>query len=1167
MTTVAAANAGLSAAAIDTKNDVIPASRLSVWCDRLIEAGWLAAVIVVPLFFNIYSSRVFEPDKLTTLRSIALFMAAVWLVKWIEELRNPNRDRSVTWRTPLVLPTLITIVVYMVSTALSVAPRTSLLGSYQRLQGTYTTLSYIVIFLMIVQGMRTRAQVDRLITLIIINSLPIAMYGVLQRLELDPLPWGGDTRERVAGNMGNSIFIAAYLVMTFFLTLYRIADSFTAIFQSNEPKWSDVGRAACYILITLFNAIVVLILAGSRGPQLGWIGGLLFFTLLLVQLIRRRKVRFALTVGMVGIGILGAAFLYFLNVTRNDPAYAVLRQFPLFQRLGTVLTTSEGTNAVRVLIWDGAAELVIPHTPIQKPDGSPDAFNAIRPLIGYGPESMYVAYNRFYPPALANFEARNASPDRSHNETWDSLVITGAAGFVAYMFLFGSVLFYGFSWIGLIASRFERVLFVVTWIGGAAALGGIAIGTGNTNLFGVAVGAGVSFGLAIFLFISAIINARRGDDETPHTSLSLRDQMLLIAIVSTVIAHFVEIHTGIAIASTRTHFWVLIGVLVVVGAGLLQTSNVKRQTAEMTDPATETDKTATTNRQPQIANPKPQPGGTRRQRRATAQAAASTRQVTVHSTTLPVWFSAVSTYGAMLGLILGIMAFNFTNNSDRITVPAQVFLNALTVVKSQPSLGVLGMFLITLLVGTLIIILELRRTDELKTAEHTVAAGALIAGIALMIWVAFGTFVAGRLVDFITSQQGTVAGILSIADQLAAFPAYVYVLIGIVMISCAFLLRGESTTRPVKSMSSGGMAVLFAGAIIVPLGITFSNLQPIAADIVYKQASPWDQQGARELIQGTGIQGFDLAIEHYRKAIDLARNEDFYYLWLGRALLEKAKVTPNTATTRAIADDASFNRVIDNGPTNWNRPNGSDLLPSAQLSKEDLFTAARIILEEARVINPLNTDHSANLARMWRQMADITADPAVQRTRYESSAREYNTATSLSPNNAQLWNEWGSLLLSPSFRDMDQAWQKLERSLTLDRKFSQTYLLRASWNMEQAAAIDRTKDEATWRKYINAAQKELKDAVAIDPNAIQALQELTRIALQLNDLQEAISTTQAMIKINPGDWNSLKNLAVLYSDTKQLDLAKEYAQRALAVAPAEQQAVLQGFIQQLEQPR
>ena len=45
------------------------------------EAAWLAAVMLVPLFFNIYSSRIFEPDKLTLLRSLALVILAAWLVK------------------------------------------------------------------------------------------------------------------------------------------------------------------------------------------------------------------------------------------------------------------------------------------------------------------------------------------------------------------------------------------------------------------------------------------------------------------------------------------------------------------------------------------------------------------------------------------------------------------------------------------------------------------------------------------------------------------------------------------------------------------------------------------------------------------------------------------------------------------------------------------------------------------------------------------------------------------------------------------------------------------------------------------------------------------------------------------------------------------------------
>ena len=73
-------------------------------------------------------------------------------------------------------------------------------------------------------------------------------------------------------------------------------------------------------------------------------------------------------------------------------------------------------------------------------------------------------------PSLANVEARNASPDRSHNETWDSLVITGVVGFLAYMLLFGSVFYFGFLWIGLDYHRdLNNCCSLVLWIVGAAA--------------------------------------------------------------------------------------------------------------------------------------------------------------------------------------------------------------------------------------------------------------------------------------------------------------------------------------------------------------------------------------------------------------------------------------------------------------------------------------------------------------------------------------------------------------------------------------------------------------------------------------------------------------------------------------------------------------------------
>ena len=44
-------------------------SKLSRYCEGLIEAAWLAAVIVIPLFFNVVSSRIFEPDKISKLEA------------------------------------------------------------------------------------------------------------------------------------------------------------------------------------------------------------------------------------------------------------------------------------------------------------------------------------------------------------------------------------------------------------------------------------------------------------------------------------------------------------------------------------------------------------------------------------------------------------------------------------------------------------------------------------------------------------------------------------------------------------------------------------------------------------------------------------------------------------------------------------------------------------------------------------------------------------------------------------------------------------------------------------------------------------------------------------------------------------------------------------------
>lgn len=1149
----------------------VAASRFSLWCDRLIEVGWLAALIVAPLLFNIYSSRVFEPDKITTVRSIALVMAAIWLVKWVEERRNRSADGPrITWRTPLILPTMIMVIVYMISTALSVGPRTSLLGSYQRLQGTYTTFSYIIIFMLMVQTMRTRTQFNRAVNLWIINSLPIAIYGMIQRAGLDPLPWGGDVVERVAGNMGNAIFIAAYLIMTFFLTLGKIAEVFVTVLKSEESNIADVVRAAAYIIIAIINAFVVLVLAGSRGPQLGWLTGVFFMAVLFMQLLRNRKTRLITTSATIGVSMLGLVMLIALNVSTSS-MFEGLRQLPVLNRLSTAFDTTGGTNLVRVLIWEGNVNLMQPHAPIQFPDGTDDAFNAIRPLVGYGPEGMYVSYNRFYPPALANIEARNASPDRSHNETWDSLVITGIFGFLAYMFLFGSFFYYGFKWIGLIISSLERTLFPIMWIGGAA-IGGIAAASSSFAMIGVGIGGGAVAGLTLFVVVSALINSYGKAEGMLHSQLSLTDQVLVISILSAAVAHYIEIHLGIAIVSTRTHFWGFAALMVLLGMGYIQGTR-SAETADADAVAQE----AVADADPAVTAAT---GNRRRRAQQAKNEAAKPITVRASGAALPTWFYTVAVSGLFLGLILGIMAFDFMNNPDRLTTPGTVFLNALIQVKGQARYGILFMFLLTWVIGTVILIADgyrdaSIRVNDNESGKQLLTAAMLCMSLALLVWVSFGTFIAGRLVAFITSRQSSVDDILNIAEQLSFFPAYVYMLVFMVMGLAAFLLvRGEEI-RPRMSISASGLAAALA-AVLVFLPISTSNLQTIRADIIYKQASPWDGQGGGFVGGTQNIQGWDLGIEHHRRAIQLAQNEDFYYLFLGRALLEKAKNTPSKAE-KSWPDDVPVLKVTDDGAAYWNRSR-TNQLPSVQMNREDLLTAAKAVLVEARRINPLNTDHSANLARMWRQSGDITQEGALKQQRYQNALKEYATATSLSPQNAQLFNEWATLL-AYSVGDQNAGIEKLKQSLQIDKKYDQTYLLLGDMYFQQAQRIEQERQKAASanppdtakadelkRQYdekLKESKQIFSQALAVNPNSTQVYNVLASIDQQLGNISDAISATQASINKNPRDWIGYRNLALLLQQAGQIEPAKQAAQKALEFAPKDQQPVLQQFVQQL----
>ena len=271
----------------------------------------------------------------------------------------------------------------------------------------------------------------------------------------------------------------------------------------------------------------------------------------------------------------------------------------------------------------------------------------------------------------------------------------------------------------------------------------------------------------------------------------------------------------------------------------------------------------------------------------------------------------------------------------------------------------------------------------------------------------------------------------------------------------------------------------------------------------------------------------------------------------------------------------------------------------ADSKPRDLITAACGILTEARVLNPLNTDHSANLARMWRQSADVTTDANLKRDRFASSGKEYQVATYLSPNNAQLLNEWGTLLMY-SLGDLTGAREKLQKSLSIDQKFDQTYLYYGDLNMQEANRIDAQRQQLraqiaaaatvtatnatvnvddlktqlagldkTYTDRLREAQKLFETGLEIFPTLIsQTYRPLAFIAQQTGDAELGIRATTLWldmtdakgVKINAADWEALRNIAIWYRDTGKIAQAREAATRARDVAPTDQRASIEALL-------
>ena len=1090
----------------------------SLWSRRVMEACWLLALTIIPVYFSLLSDRHFEPDKATVLRSLALILGAAWIINILERgqvFRQWPQWRA--WlRTPLIIPTFVYIAVFILTTLTSVLVWTSFWGGYNRLQGLFTNLAYIIIFGAVVANVRRRDQLERIISVIVATALPVLGYGLVQNQAIDPLPWAGDTATRIASTMGNSIFVAAYLILVLPFMLYRVAGSVLEFFQRPAIAYADrntetsaeteavpatqpaldlawllalgllaVGQVATlygilklgallqapligfdhwwifpgaviatgsslilfayrttssaredwrlYLPGVLLLVFLLLLLAGgyltappcgdtvasdaclnlrlstasraenydtwllagigayfvafamivglprrrsdtpsklmsgvslgaftalslltvivifftqSRGPQIGmFVSVFTFITLLLIQAWRtyRKRLFLGLISGWMILSILGATFLVILNTTDS---FAGLRENPYIARLGNLLETEGGTGRVRVLIWrgdditEGAVGLV--------------TANPVRTMLGWGPESMFVAYNPFYPPELATLESRGASPDRSHQAMLDELVTKGALGLFSYLFLYGSfaILMLRLLQVRRLVNLFLTTLFMLaiaaffTIFLESVILGAIALVSGL-----------VAIGLAAWL----------GYAEPLNRPLHFGWQLLLIACISAVVANFVENIFGIPIVSSLLYTWVVMGLGVVAGS-----------------------------------------------------------------------FAGAYSLG-----------------------------QAAPMIEPEPE-----------------VIEDAQPTQKGKKARPQTRGA-----------------------------------------------------------------RARSRARTASAPWRGVYPLLILFGL---LGSWFLNLDGIYADMRFLQAKQWIDQG------GT-IDRHLLGYAALQDAIAAAPHEDLYYLTYGRALM-------------TLATDVSQlqNQTLRENPNPTlaavsNRRPGPDAqledLPEVEYSSAgiqqavqtfgtqygplELLNYARLALKHAQQLNPSNKDHPANLGRLeasWFRNLEIAAPEEAQQ-HLDEAIKNYETAVAIAPQDVELAGQWA--MLYTYRQEYDRALEILDRLLELDPGYANT--------LARKAEIKRLQND------LQATAELYGQAFANNPRVLTALLDVAelpaereqRIAATLEAMRSDPQLLEAFlagfpqaIERRPNDWGFRQTYVEVLSNTLQYEQALRVAREA-----------------------
>jgi hypothetical protein len=343
-------------------------------------------------------------------------------------------------------------------------------------------------------------------------------------------------------------------------------------------------------------------------------------------------------------------------------------------------------------------------------------------------------------------------------------------------------------------------------------------------------------------------------------------------------------------------------------------------------------------------------------------------------------------------LVLITLLYAFVADNERIVDPIRILWDSLTmdVQRVGASYAVLSMVLLSIGFASTLIGIELLRTREFESLKGILGALGVSAVLSIGAAFAFGLGLATRVGDMMTVSLMQTGDVLNMSSMRAGLFDYYSIYVFLFLFLMALILTTEHRKLPTVLFSSRlSILVLVPGILFAFAWINSYNLNPVRADMVYSLGQKFD-----------GVRDWDFAFALYKRSVTQAPEEDVYLRGLGAAFLRKASSTDaaRAQTAQLFDEQTPLQSILD-----------LDAQRTAELSALDLLSAAQSAFGHGRQINPLNADQTAGLAHVYQYRATLTDDATQKSKLTQLSSQFYAQATSLTPRDNILVDEWQKL--------------------------------------------------------------------------------------------------------------------------------------------------------------